>query len=46
MEFVSEPKDQFYGVESVLKDPFGNWFSMTRRRTTENGFERVVMSLE
>ena len=28
--FVSEPKDQFYGVESVFKDPFGNWFSTTR----------------
>ena len=23
--FVSEPKDQFYGVEAVFKDPFGNW---------------------
>lgn len=30
LEFVSEPKDQFYGVEAVLKDPFGNWFSMTQ----------------
>ena len=30
VEFVSEPKDQFYGVESVFKDPFGNWFSMTQ----------------
>jgi len=29
VEFVSEPKDQFYGVEAVFKDPFGNWFSMT-----------------
>jgi glyoxalase/bleomycin resistance protein/dioxygenase superfamily protein len=29
VEFVSEPKDQFYGVESVFKDPFGNWFSLT-----------------
>ncbi len=25
-----EPKDQFYGVEAVFKDPFGNWFSMTQ----------------
>jgi catechol 2,3-dioxygenase-like lactoylglutathione lyase family enzyme len=30
VEFVSEPKDQFYGVESVFKDPFGNWFSLTQ----------------
>ncbi len=30
VEFVSEPKDQFYGVESVFRDPFGNWFSLTQ----------------
>jgi catechol 2,3-dioxygenase-like lactoylglutathione lyase family enzyme len=30
VEFISEPKDQFYGVEAVFKDPFGNWFSMTQ----------------
>lgn len=30
VEFVSEPKGQFYGVEAVFKDPFGNWFSMTQ----------------
>jgi catechol 2,3-dioxygenase-like lactoylglutathione lyase family enzyme len=30
VEFVSEPKDQFYGVEAVFKDPFGNKFSMTQ----------------
>ena len=30
VEFVSPPKDQFYGVEAVFKDPFGNWFSMTQ----------------
>lgn len=29
-EFVSGPKDQFYGVEAVFKDPFGNWFSMAQ----------------
>jgi catechol 2,3-dioxygenase-like lactoylglutathione lyase family enzyme len=29
VEFVSEPKDEFYGVVAVFKDPFGNWFSMT-----------------
>ena len=27
---ASEPKDQFYGVEAVFKDPFGNWFSLTQ----------------
>lgn len=30
VEFVSEPKDQFYGVEAVFKDSFGNWFSMSQ----------------
>jgi catechol 2,3-dioxygenase-like lactoylglutathione lyase family enzyme len=30
VEFLSEPKDQFYGVEAVFKDPFGNWFSMSQ----------------
>jgi len=33
VEFVSEPKDQFYGVEAVFKDPFGNWFSMTQPKS-------------
>jgi len=32
VEFVSEPKGQFYGVEAVFKDPFGNWFSLTQRK--------------
>jgi catechol 2,3-dioxygenase-like lactoylglutathione lyase family enzyme len=30
VEFLSEPTDQFYGIEAVFKDPFGNWFSMTQ----------------
>lgn len=30
VEFVSGPKDQFYGVEAIFKDPFGNWFSLTQ----------------
>ena len=33
VEFVSEPKDQFYGVEAVFKDPFGNWFSMSQPKS-------------
>jgi hypothetical protein len=28
-EFLSPPKEQFYGVECILKDNSGNWFSMT-----------------
>jgi len=30
VEFLSPPQEQFYGVEAVFKDPFGNWFSMTQ----------------
>jgi catechol 2,3-dioxygenase-like lactoylglutathione lyase family enzyme len=28
VEFLSAPQDQFYGIECVLKDNSGNWFSM------------------
>jgi hypothetical protein len=34
VEFVSQPKDQFYGVEAVFKDPFGNWLSMTQPKNS------------
>ena len=30
VEFVSEPKDEFFGVLAIIKDPFGNWFSLTQ----------------
>jgi catechol 2,3-dioxygenase-like lactoylglutathione lyase family enzyme len=30
VEFLQEPKDQFYGVEAVFRDPFGNRFSLTQ----------------
>jgi catechol 2,3-dioxygenase-like lactoylglutathione lyase family enzyme len=32
VEFMSEPEEKFYGVEAILKDPFGNWFSMTQHK--------------
>lgn len=32
VEFLSEPKEQFYGIEALLKDNSGNWFSMTQRK--------------
>ncbi len=28
--FNSEPKEQFYGIEAVITDSCGNWFSMTQ----------------
>jgi catechol 2,3-dioxygenase-like lactoylglutathione lyase family enzyme len=30
VQFVSPPQDRFYGVEAILKDNSGNWFSMTQ----------------
>ena len=36
VEFLSPPKDQFYGVEAVFRDPFGNWFSMTQPKNMES----------
>jgi catechol 2,3-dioxygenase-like lactoylglutathione lyase family enzyme len=30
VHFKSEPKDQFYGIEAVVTDGCGNWFSMTQ----------------
>jgi len=28
-EFIDPPADKFYGVEALLRDNSGNWFSMT-----------------
>lgn len=30
VEFLSEPTEQFYGIEALLKDNSGNWFSLTQ----------------
>jgi catechol 2,3-dioxygenase-like lactoylglutathione lyase family enzyme len=30
VHFKSEPKDQFYGIEAIITDGCGNWFSMTQ----------------
>lgn len=30
VEFKSEPKEQFYGIEAIVTDGCGNWFSMTQ----------------
>lgn len=30
--FKGEPEDQFYGVEAIMADDSGNWFSMTQRK--------------
>jgi hypothetical protein len=31
VEFLQPPTEGFYGVEALLKDDSGNWFSMTQR---------------
>ena len=30
VQFVSPPQERFYGVEAIVKDNSGNWFSMTQ----------------
>jgi catechol 2,3-dioxygenase-like lactoylglutathione lyase family enzyme len=30
VEFKSEPKEQFYGIECIMTDGCGNWFSLTQ----------------
>lgn len=37
VEFKSEPKEQFYGVECILSDGCGNWFSMTEPKEVPAG---------
>lgn len=31
VEFMSEPKEQFYGTEALFKDNSGNWFSLSEQ---------------
>jgi catechol 2,3-dioxygenase-like lactoylglutathione lyase family enzyme len=37
VEFLSPPTERFYGIEALLKDNSGNWFSMTQRKPAEAG---------
>lgn len=30
--FKKPPEEQFYGIEALIVDPFGNWFSLTQRK--------------
>jgi catechol 2,3-dioxygenase-like lactoylglutathione lyase family enzyme len=32
VQFMSPPAERFYGVEALLKDNSGNWFSMTQHK--------------
>ncbi len=37
VHFTSEPKEQFYGIEAVITDGCGNWFSMTQPKDFSGG---------
>jgi catechol 2,3-dioxygenase-like lactoylglutathione lyase family enzyme len=32
VQFVSEPKERPYGIEAIMKDDSGNWFSLTQHK--------------
>jgi predicted enzyme related to lactoylglutathione lyase len=36
VQFTSPPSDKFYGVEAIMQDNSGNWFSMTERPSEPN----------
>ncbi len=37
VEFIQPPADRPYGIEAILRDDSGNWFSFTQRRAAEPG---------
>jgi catechol 2,3-dioxygenase-like lactoylglutathione lyase family enzyme len=37
VEFSGPPKEEFYGIATILKDPFGNWFSLTQPKEMQQG---------
>lgn len=32
VQFLSEPQERFYGIECLLRDSSGNWFSMCQHK--------------
>jgi catechol 2,3-dioxygenase-like lactoylglutathione lyase family enzyme len=32
VKFRGEPEEQFYGIEAIVEDDSGNWFSLTQRK--------------
>jgi predicted enzyme related to lactoylglutathione lyase len=34
---ITEPKEQFYGIECIVNDGCGNWFSMTQPKEMPAG---------
>jgi len=37
VEFIQPPADRPYGIEAILRDDSGNWFSFTQRKAAEAG---------
>jgi catechol 2,3-dioxygenase-like lactoylglutathione lyase family enzyme len=37
VHFAGAPEDRFYGIEAVMKDGLGNWFSMTQPKDWQAG---------
>jgi hypothetical protein len=37
VEFTQPPAERPYGVEAVLRDDSGNWYSFTQRTTSPKG---------
>jgi len=31
VKFKKAPTEEFYGIEAIFQDPFGNWFSLVQR---------------
>jgi len=34
VEFASPPTEDFYGIEAIMKDNSGNWYSVVERKAT------------
>jgi catechol 2,3-dioxygenase-like lactoylglutathione lyase family enzyme len=32
VQFAGAPEDRFYGIEAIMKDGLGNWFSVTQHK--------------
>jgi catechol 2,3-dioxygenase-like lactoylglutathione lyase family enzyme len=32
VKFKKPPKEEFYGIEAIFHDPFGNWFSLGQKK--------------
>jgi catechol 2,3-dioxygenase-like lactoylglutathione lyase family enzyme len=45
VEFIQPPVERFYGVEALLKDNSGNWFSMTQRTDQREPTKQELQAL-